>query len=956
MPQPLVIPQPLNGLDENWYGDAQPEGTTPSCLNVLPINPSNRRKQITSRAGFQKYLASRISGGNPVMDLASVVKYDDRTTYTVRTSGPSLVTSTALPGKRTALCMAIDPRSGDKYVGCTEAGGAGGINYLAKINAGGTVLWAIPIQLDNNTKLVKSVELDGYGGIYVCIVGSGVVTQIYKYVEIANAGIIEMAWSIDSPNAGAFVAIAVKNGTLYAVENTSTVCYLHQYQDIDTANPTLVWSSNIENDSTTNTIVPISVDTSIDGGAIVALCDTANPPAKNGILRKFGPNKPVTGTPDTPVWSYTGTGVGQAIICADDGSIYSQGFGATYTITGNTIAAATVVTTSTAHNLTTGDRVFISGSNSTPSINGSYAVTVLSGTTFSIPVTVTVAGSAGSVLAPTVRKLTDNGTTVTSVWATATTATTFKGEASVAFDAQGNVYQAIYAASGTNALSKLSSAGAVSWTMTFSTVNQGTYCVVVDPFYCDKDTKAEYLYIGGDVVVSGGGVGGSVHKLGLVDISIQAGSPRSPVLLGVAAGNIVKFTTSGVTTPSGGSGALDSTSQQVCSAAAFGRVLYGDGKNAKSYDVATDTVSEWKAATAGEVPRRFRLLGIWSGRAVCAGAEDDPQNWYMSAAGDFDDWDYFPPTITPEQAISGNNAEAGRCPDIITAIMPISDDLLLFGGDKSIWRMTGNPNTGGRFDLISEQTGVAFGRAWTKDPSGVVYFIGSQGGLYRMAPGGQPESVSDTRVQGRLDEIDIGTNKIRLQWDSNLGGLWLTITPYTPGETTHYFWFLENASWWPIQFTSADLNPMSCMTIDGDAPNDRINVWGCTDGYVRYFATGGPNDDSDAVASHCWFGPFSAGPEGETKLNNLRIVLTPTSDTLGYEMYTSDESAFSTVGASVFSGTVAGGRNGGIMSRARGMDIWLKLLNETANRAWAVEQIAATVTPGSRPRPRAANS
>jgi hypothetical protein len=836
MPQPLVIPQPLNGLDENWYGDAQPEGTTPSCLNVLPINPSNRRKQITSRSGFQKYLSSRISGSNPVMDLASVVKYDDRTTYTVRTSGPTLVTSTALPGKRTALCMAIDPRSGDKYVGCTEA-------------------------------------------------GSGVTTQIYKYVEIANAGIIEMAWSIDSPNAGAFVAIAVKNGTLYAVENTSTVCYLHQYQDIDTANPTLVWSSNIENASTVNAIVPISVDTSIDGGAIVALCDTASPPAKNGILRKFGPNKPVAGTPDTPVWSYTGTGVGQAIVCADNGSIYTQGFGA-----------------------------------------------------------------------QNVRKLTDNGTTVTSVWATATTPTTFKGEASLAVDAQGNVYQAIYAAAGTNALSKLSSAGAVSWTMTFSTVNQGTYCVVVDPFYCDKDTKAEYLYIGGDVVVSGGGVGGSVHKLGLVDISIQAGSPRSPVLLGVAAGNIVKFTTSGVSTPSGGSGALDSTSQQICSAAAFGRVLYGDGKNAKSYDVATDTVSEWKATTAGEVPRRFRLIDIWSGRAVCAGAEDDPQNWYMSAAGDFDDWDYFPPTITPEQAISGNNAEAGRCPDIITAIMPISDDLLLFGGDKSIWRMTGNPNTGGRFDLISEQTGVAFGRAWTKDPSGIIYFIGSQGGLYRMAPGGQPESVSDQRVQGRLNDIDIGANKIRLLWDNNLNGLWLTVTPYTPGDATHYFWYQGNASWWPISFQLSDLNPMSCMTIDGDGPNDRINVWGCTDGYVRYFQTGGVNDDSDAVESHCWFGPFSAGPEGETKLNNLRIVLTPTSDTLGYEMYTSDESAFSTVGASVFSGTVAGGRNGGIMSRARGMDIWLKLTNSTTNRAWAVEQIAATVTPGSRPRPRAANS
>jgi hypothetical protein len=58
--------------------------------------------------------------------------------------------------------------------------------------------------------------------------------------------------------------------------------------------------------------------------------------------------------------------------------------------------ASTVITTSAAHNLFTGRRVAISGSNSTPSINGTYAVTVLSPTTFSIPFTVTSPGTAGS--------------------------------------------------------------------------------------------------------------------------------------------------------------------------------------------------------------------------------------------------------------------------------------------------------------------------------------------------------------------------------------------------------------------------------------------------------------------------------------------------------------------------------------------------------------------------------
>lgn len=67
------------------------------------------------------------------------------------------------------------------------------------------------------------------------------------------------------------------------------------------------------------------------------------------------------------------------------------------TITGNTVAASTVVT-STAHGLSTGDVITISGSNSTPTINGSRVVTVLTANTFSIPVTVTILGSAGTWL------------------------------------------------------------------------------------------------------------------------------------------------------------------------------------------------------------------------------------------------------------------------------------------------------------------------------------------------------------------------------------------------------------------------------------------------------------------------------------------------------------------------------------------------------------------------------
>lgn len=74
---------------------------------------------------------------------------------------------------------------------------------------------------------------------------------------------------------------------------------------------------------------------------------------------------------------------------------------ATRSISGNTVANPTVVTTTTAHGLTTGQAAVITGSDSTPSINGTRAITRLSATTFSVAVNVTIAGTTGTVQGPT---------------------------------------------------------------------------------------------------------------------------------------------------------------------------------------------------------------------------------------------------------------------------------------------------------------------------------------------------------------------------------------------------------------------------------------------------------------------------------------------------------------------------------------------------------------------------
>lgn len=65
-------------------------------------------------------------------------------------------------------------------------------------------------------------------------------------------------------------------------------------------------------------------------------------------------------------------------------------------ITDISVADPTVVTV-TAHGLESGDTVEISGTDSTPVLDGEHEVTVVSANTFTVPVNVTVAGSAGTV-------------------------------------------------------------------------------------------------------------------------------------------------------------------------------------------------------------------------------------------------------------------------------------------------------------------------------------------------------------------------------------------------------------------------------------------------------------------------------------------------------------------------------------------------------------------------------
>jgi hypothetical protein len=285
--------------------------------------------------------------------------------------------------------------------------------------------------------------------------------------------------------------------------------------------------------------------------------------------------------------------------------------------------------------------------------------------------------------------------------------------------------------------------------------------------------------------------------------------------------------------------------------------------------------------------------------------------------------------------VAGNNAEAGKCPDVINSLVPYRDDILIFGCDHSIYQMTGDPAAGGQIDLLTSITGMAFGKSWCMDPQGRIYFFGSRGGLYRMAPGLLPERLSAQRIEERLNGVDLSKNAVRLAWDDQFQSVHVYITRLdSAAATTHYVYDVRNNAFWPDTFESTNHDPTTVFVLDGDDPNDRVMLLGCRDGYLRYVDEDAVLDDDQLIDSYVWLGPITGG---YIRLRELQFDLGRDSDILAYRIhvgrtaesaYASDEFQRGFIDPQGGRSQTAGGS---------GQAIYVKLESSQAGKTWQYE-------------------
>jgi hypothetical protein len=477
------------------------------------------------------------------------------------------------------------------------------------------------------------------------------------------------------------------------------------------------------------------------------------------------------------------------------------------------------------------------------------------------------------------------------------------------------------------------------------------YAAAVDPNkpsfpVGDTIQHGEFVYL---AAVQSGSTHISSWKLRELSTANTSGSVRSTHVLAVCAGQVFKVVKGGAATLATGV-IMDTLTSWIDSCYLLGKAYFVDGRKCFVYDPTTTTLAALTSQSSGQVPLRCKLIASWNGRLVLARPADNAQQWFMSKQGDPLNWDVAPPTITEAESVIGADSRTNLPPGPITALISLSDDLLLVGQDGAILRMTGDPMAGGMFHPISNETGIAFGQAWCRDPDGNWYFFGDSGGVFRGDGQGQSiVRISLNKLERRLATVDFTQYRIELEWSYAEDGLKVVQVPIGTGgvPVVGWFWERQTDSWTEETYgiTGQTGRQITCMyALNGDDPDDRVLLYGCEDGRLRFHDQTAKDDDGQAIDSFALIGPISPGTtEEEMLFTNFELVTAREQNGPNWFLYAGETADMAT--HPFAHGRAVQGRAGRNLARVRAAFVWYGIgLNEIGGR-WAFESLACSAEP-----------
>lgn len=840
--------QPNRPVREDWAR------TTPLGMNVRAYEPSTDRMRGGSRPGIHKHIAGQVSGTNPLQEITSVVMSDGIAPGT----GTTVTTMMGVLGV---------------FDGSTSPGAVatGAVNSNKPLNIDASPLPYYFAQTNINAAIF-SVSVRAFK--------SGMPNQSYASYYILDGTAVTVTTSLTEPDVTLLMAPAGTAEVVLTANGTRITTTTLPGTYVDTTAACCIASSSYH--------IVMAIQSGANAAKLMAcaLDDTGAIVWSNTNVGTTGETMSVLGfTAGGTVLGRFGTGMSLAITgslicgCLPQTGVFKCSLtdGTSYTSLGNPTQIATQAGAGYSLHSTTGQQQIAA------TTAGRLAVPVVGtsgGTRTAGLVFITASSGAFPVAA------------LTGLTTVATFDTTYRMQVFVVSD--GTDFYVAMSSSGGNVpttIKKVSgTTGAVLWT------TETEYSSTIRPTIGYLSGLAMLqLYGNGYSVslnsttgaISGSGVLPSAYRIlafgdgGSVTIgatTISSGTANGPVeiLLAISNGTLKVAADGGWVSVNGGTSAFSATATVIASVQAFGKLYFSDGVNYKVYDPATNTLSAW-VATSGTLPvdsagATARGLALWQGRIVFWGLPKDPRNVFMTAIGNPLNIAYSPQTSNvPGSAVALNASKFGLMGEIVTGLIPFTDDILIILCVNSVHMMRGDPTSGGRIDPQSTAVGGAFGKAWCTDPVGSVFFMSQFRSIYKYVPGqGAPVRISQ-QIDAAMTTIDLSTNLVRLAWDDTHQGFHVFATPFASAQaTTHYFFEQRVNAWFMQEFANNDHSPLCCYTFQGNSTAPQSVLIGSFDGYVRTFSAVAGSDDGTAIESDVYIGPLQSPTFDLQKIKELQ--------------------------------------------------------------------------------------
>jgi len=371
-----------------------------------------------------------------------------------------------------------------------------------------------------------------------------------------------------------------------------------------------------------------------------------------------------------------------------------------------------------------------------------------------------------------------------------------------------------------------------------------------------------------------------------------------------------------------------------------GSCSYRIQRGPKIFDPADNTLSLW-VAEDGSVPAGATLIESYRGRIIMGVG----RLWFMSKQFNPLNWDYGASDTDYTRAIAGQNAEAGQIGQQLVSIMPHHDDFLIFGCERSLWILRGDPAwPGSTLGPISKTVGCVGGDAWTETDDGSIVLL-AHSGLFAIPSGGNgfPQPLS-ARLPRELKNLTKDIYQVSLEFEPYDNGVHVFV--YQTG-IQHTQWWLDwvTKGLYPSRHSLAH-TPFSTFLSSGQVQDTTDVLIGCTDGYIRRFADRFNTDDGTEIESYVLIGPFKLGNGyvKEGSLEEMTATLNHFSGAVDWSIQVGQTSQGALLAETLDSGTWdhAGGLQLTERPRVRGESCILRIDN-AGLEAWAMEDVA-TIT------------